>query len=451
MNSTIAGSQVERLTGLVEAHDRFDLSHADLAAAQIAAANERFQTRRGRIKALGMLAEETGVDAVRGLEDLVPLLLAHTSYKSYPESWLLGGKWERMGRWLETVSTYPLGAVDGAGVAGVDDWLARLDAAGTFVSCSSGTTGKCSMMVASAEDRAFNRRHSTAAFAWATGIAPSGDFKLMGTVPIPRSPRNRDSHEALSGPYCRGDEFTFPGAPMTIGQVSQMVALRRRIGEGAAEPSELADYDRLAAERQAAIDDGIEATADALIESRGRKLIVSGQFAVMHRVTERVRAKGYGGQDFRPDNLMFVGGGLKGAALPSDFLEFIMGAYNITYDRLYQYYGMQEINSNMPRCRCGRYHVPPWVIPLALDRPGEALVAASDGEAEGRAAFLDLSLDGRWGGVISGDRITLRYGRCDCGQGGPTVGAEIARYSDLGDGDKITCAGTIDAYVRGMS
>ena len=40
---------------------------------------------------------------------------------------------------------------------------------------------------------------------------------------------------------------------------------------------------------------------------------------------------------------------------------------------------------------------------------------------------------------------------CACGHEGPTVGTEIVRYSDLPGGDKITCAGTIDAYVRGAA
>jgi hypothetical protein len=148
---------------------------------------------------------------------------------------------------------------------------------------------------------------------------------------------------------------------------------------------------------------------------------------------------------------MFVGGGLKGAQLPPDFLEFIMDTFNLRFDRVYQYYGMQEINTTMPRCGARRYHVPPWLILLLLDSGGDALIPPAEGEAEGRAGFFDLSLDGRWGGVISGDKISVRYGRCECGHEGPTVGYDIARYADLGDGDKITCAGTIDAYVRGVS
>ena len=62
---------------------------------------------------------------------------------------------------------------------------------------------------------------------------------------------------------------------------------------------------------------------------------------------------------------------------------------------------------------------------------------------------LRVSLDGRWGGVISGDRVDVSFARCGCGHHGPNIGQEIVRYADLTGGDKISCAGTIDAYVRG--
>ena len=41
------------------------------------------------------------------------------------------------------------------------------------------------------------------------------------------------------------------------------------------------------------------------------------------------------------------------------------------------------------------------------------------GEIEGRAAFFDLSLDGRWGGVISGDKISLDFEPVRLRQRGP--------------------------------
>jgi hypothetical protein len=64
-------------------------------------------------------------------------------------------------------------------------------------------------------------------------------------------------------------------------------------------------------------------------------------------------------------------------------------------------------------------------------------------------AALDLTVAGRWGGVISGDQVTFQFGECACGRRSPAVMA-ITRYSDLPEGDdKLSCAGTIDSYVRG--
>jgi hypothetical protein len=34
-------------------------------------------------------------------------------------------------------------------------------------------------------------------------------------------------------------------------------------------------------------------------------------------------------------------------------------------------YGLQELNTFMPRCSADRYHVPPWLMLLPLDQAGE--------------------------------------------------------------------------------
>jgi hypothetical protein len=436
---------------LVDSPARFAIAHLEVADAQLRAANDRLQERRGQIGLLANRAETAGIETVESLEDLVPLLFAHTTYKSYPESWLLSHKWDRLSRWLETVSTYPVTRKDFSGIEDIDDWLLRLQGDGHYVSCSSGTTGKCSIIAASDADRAFTKVNTAQAFAWGTGIEPNRDFKVMATVPVPLSPRNRDTRAAISEAFGGGDDYEFPDMNMTIGQVSRMVALRRAIAEGTALPEDITTFEETSRHRQEALDAGVRQTAEALIASRGRKLLLSGQFALLYQATELVRAQGYGREDFDSRNALFIGGGLKGATLPPDFFEVILDTYNLSFERVYQYYGMQEINTTMPRCPAKRYHIPPWLIVLVLDQHGEALTPMSGGEAEGRAGFFDLSLDGRWGGIISGDKVHVRYGKCDCGHEGPTVGYNIVRYADLGDGDKITCAGTIEAYVRGVS
>jgi hypothetical protein len=123
---------------------------------------------------------------------------------------------------------------------------------------------------------------------------------------------------------------------------------------------------------------------------------------------------------------------------------------NIAPGHFVQMYSMQEINLAMARCTAGRYHVGPELVLLVLDDAGEALARPSDGEVTGRAAFLDTTVDARWGGIITGDNIRADFKPCPCGAPGPTVHHDISRYANKVDGDKITCAGTMDAYVRGF-
>ena len=88
---------------------------------------------------------------------------------------------------------------------------------------------------------------------------------------------------------------------------------------------------------------------------------------------------------------------------------------------------------------------------MLLDKQGDNLLPMRSGEYEGRAAFFDLSIDGRWGGIISGDKICLDFSPCACGARGPSIRDNVMRYADIEGDDKIGCAGTVDAYVRGLS
>src|SRR5262249_45231194 len=115
-------------------------------------------------------------------------------------------------------------------------------------------------------------------------------------------------------------------------------------------------------------------------------------------------------------------------------------------------YGMSELISLSTGCERGRYHLPPTMIPLILDKAGDALVERNeDGVYQGRIAFMDLALSGRWGALISGDRGELSLDRCPCGRAGSTIADSVVRYIDLPEGDeKVSCAGTVDAYVQGL-
>ena len=125
--------------------------------------------------------------SIESCDDLVPLLFAHNTYKSYSEAWLTEGQWERMGRWLQTVSTYDAAASDADGIDDLDAWVCRLEEEGRFVACSSGTTGKPALLGATEADLDFSSLSNVSSFSWATGVAPGNDRRFSASAHAPTS------------------------------------------------------------------------------------------------------------------------------------------------------------------------------------------------------------------------------------------------------------------------
>lgn len=446
-------SATERLAALVGAKDCFDIAPAELLPVQLEAANERLRTQADNIPLLANRAESGGVNEIRRPADLVPLLFAHTTYKTYAEGWLNERRWDRMGKWLATVSTRPVENLDTDGAETLDDWLKRLESVGHYLSCSSGTTGKPAMLSCTEGDIELSAKINIEALLWATGLTRGEDRKFLGLGPQFAAPREDAIRQAMVDcfssrypPYQFGD-----GEPLTVGSMVDMITLRRKLTDGSARPSEIAEFERIATQRAADMDTSANKAIDAVVEARALPLLATGMFATLYQIAEGIRAKGHGGDDFNPNNAMMVAGGLKGAALPENYREYVLETFNVAADRLYHAYSMREINATFPLCHAERYHISPWVLMLPLDTSGEQLLDADGGEIEARAAFFDASIEGRWGGVISGDRVSVSFAKCRCGHQGPTVGRDITRYAELPGGDKITCAGSIDAYVRGIA
>jgi len=335
----------------------------------------------------------------------------------------------------------------------LDDWIKQLETVGHYLSCSSGTTGKPAMLSCTEGDIELSARINIEALLWATGLNRGEDRKFLGLGPQFAAPREDAIRQAMVDafsprhpPYQFGD-----GEPITVGSMVDIITLRRKLTDGTARPNEVAEFERIAGQRAADMDASAKKAIDAVIDARSLPLLATGMFATLYQIAEGIRAKGHGGDDFNPSNAMMVAGGLKGAALPPNYREYILETFNVAEDRLYHMYSMREINATFPLCHAGRYHISPWVIMLPLDTGGEQLLDADGGEIESRAAFFDTSIAGRWGGVISGDKVRVSFAKCRCGHQGPTVGRDITRYADLPGGDKINCAGSIDAYVRGVA
>jgi hypothetical protein len=309
------------------------------------------------------------------------------------------------------------------------------------------------MMTANAQDLEFSGESLLQALIWA-GLKPNQDSRIVGIGQSAASPRARASGGPMMAAIAaKGLAVLTPNTPpITVGGVTEMVVLRKKLADGVATPSEIARFEAESAARQKAMDSAIEQTVEAVIAHRHEKLHISTMFASLYRLAEAVSARGYSAKDFNPENTVYMTGGLKRAQVPANYREVISGTFNLSPQSTIMGYGMQELNSNAPRCSHGRYHMPAWTMLLLLDEAGEKLIEPPKfGEVEGRAAFFDLSLDGRWGGVISGDKIRVTWEPCGCGARSPSIADDVQRYADGASGDKIACAGAIDAYVRGVS
>ena len=449
------GAAADKLTSLATDPERYDFPAHELRAVQIEAIDERLHEKADAIKVVKFRADEAQIGSVSELADAVKLLLPHTAYKSYPESFLVKERWDRLTKWLGTVSAYPTDDIDLTGVDNIDDWVEACAKAGKYVSCSSGTTGKSAMLVASQADLDFASRDGVAAVEWGSEISKGDNRVSAGAASaVAYTPRNTAMGKGLMGAFVDPDAPRFDSGlpPLTVGSLMDLVKLRKAIADGSADPSEVAAFEAESAKRQKALDDAQDRAVDDIISKREERLYITGMWGALYEFAERVRARGYGSKDFHPENGVYLGGGLKRAQLPDNYREYVYETFNLQPRYIYQMYGMQELNTSMPRCQeGGRYHLAPWLVPLILDKTGENLLPIEDGEYEGRAAFFDLSLDGRWGGVISGDKVSIDFSPCKCGARSPSIRDNITRYADLEGDDKIGCAGTVDAYVRGIA
>jgi hypothetical protein len=438
------------LVDAAEHEDVFDRVWDDIEARQLEAARELFAERIEQIPVLRRRASESGVSEIRSFDDLVPLLFAHTSYKSYPASFVEQGRWDRLLQWMQTLSTRTVTNIDVDGVTDVDEWMRRLRAAGHIVLATSGSSGKVSFLNHTRGDSAKKRRHYRRMSGWPFIKADNSRVVFL-TSPSDGPNSAIEAAQNSAAVWARPGEAHFlTDEPLLLADISAAAALNKRMADGTATPDEIAAMREKGKARAARMDAAMDGFVDRLLAHRDEPIVVSALWAQHMAIIERAHARGIEGGDFHPESMINAGGGLKGVALPPDYKEQVDRFYGKVIRN--NAYGMTEMAQTCPKCEAGRYHRPPGLIWLLLDQDGEKLLTAKDGEGgvvEGRFAFLDLLYEGRWGGLISGDKVSIDFNPCPCGRPGPTILDTIVRYAQAGESDHIGCAGTIDAYIRG--
>ena len=440
-------SAIQQLKDLQSRPDVYDIPEAELRPLHIAAAQEALETQRQSIPILDKRAKEMGVDKIRSLDDMVPLLFAHTNYKSYPATFLSQGRWKQLLQWLSLISTPDYSDVDLEGVKDIDDFLARLWAKGYFVTTSSGTGGKLSLMPKSRQDLNRFRDYLLYHSHIDDGIEPKNQYHYFCFA------ANKGTYTATYSNEMRIEGFGRPDStyvlieePMLNATVMRMADMRKRMAEGTATPDEIAAFERDAQEQGERLQARFNWMAEKLLELRHEKIWLMGMTAQLWDLMMFARERGITKLDLAPGSVVTGGGGMKHLKLPEDFQEQLNAFYGMKGPAAY---GMSEQSWLFPACKAKRYHAHPFAATLILDERGEKLLPR-EGQVTGRHAFLDPTTEYRWGGLISGDKVTADFNPCPCGRRGMTILQPVRRYADINaDGDKIECAGTIDAYLRG--
>jgi len=426
----------------------YDYSPREFRSAQLAAARAMFERMRPLVPVLDRRANETGSEKIETLADLVPLLLSHTAYKSYPQTFVSNRQWDRLVKWLTLVSTEDFADVDVAGCADIDEWLNRMWAAGYQVTTSSGTGGKVSLLPKSALDINLYGEYLRRFRGWPNCTDAANDRHFFSFSPA-KGPYTGVISAALAIEFfARPDSVhLLIDEPLSIARVSRMAEFREKLKDGTATPAEIAAVEAEGAEQAARSAARMDEMIDQIIKLRDEPQYIMGMSATMYEVVTRARAIGVPDGSFHPRTIASFGGGMKHFKLPEDFEDQIRKFFgNVVFSTAY---GMTEMTWLASQCPHGFYHLSPTVLPLILNESGEALVEPHEGLVTGRFGFVDLLADIRWGGMISGDKVTVDLdGNCPCGMSG-TVVHSVGRFdSSLGD-DKIQCSGTIDAYIRG--
>ncbi|MBN1860589.1 MAG: hypothetical protein JW840_03915 [Candidatus Thermoplasmatota archaeon] len=161
------------------------------------------------------------------------------------------------------------------------------------------------------------------------------------------------------------------------------------------------------------------------IEKTGKRVNIAGPPFWLDRIMERMKKEG---KSVRlPDSQILTGGGWKAEEnkrLPEEvFREKITEVLGIPHERYHDVYAMSECSSVFLSCEGHYKHIPPVVIPMALD---ENLNQLGYGQV-GRFAFIDPLPDSYPGFIITGDKVRILERCPKCQREGPALDIEVTR------------------------
>jgi hypothetical protein len=431
------------------------ISRPKLEGLQRQAMGIRFQQHYESIEILRKLADRLEIAALDEFNDVVPLLFSHTAFKSYPAALIDKKRFDLMTKWLDKLTSYDLSHVDTNGCNSIDEWIDRLDEQTPLeVITSSGTTGTLSIIPKDKRGTEEGMQIWKICLFQSFGSEPT-EQQLAPSVEViwPNFASGKLGHlriaDMIKRGFTGGDVTKFhPLYTASVDTDLMFLASKMRAAASRGELDRLEIDPALAARKdefiamQARQPQELDAFFTRITdELRGKRVFMTSTYSLMYDIAKAGLERGIK-EVFAKDSAILTGGGMKGVVLPADFMDVITEFLGV--DRIQVGYGFSEASTFHWACDEGRYHVMPWVIPFVLD-PDTSEPLPRTGRQTGRAAVYDILLRAHWGGVISGDEVTIDWDLvCPCGRTSVAFEKDIMRYSEKKgvEDDRITCAAT---------
>ncbi|MGV9775419.1 LuxE/PaaK family acyltransferase [Streptosporangium sp. NPDC003464] len=326
-------------------------------------------------------------------------------FKSYDPAWLEDAPAE-LTRWLGSIFTERLTDLDLA-TGDINQWRAALKRHGVYVTFSSGTGGRPSLVPRDRPTLAALRACSGVRLPW-TLRAGTYDF-LQLVAP------------GLGLGIQSGAAGLAAGAVRVHHLRAALFDLRSLTGGPG--PPGAPDHD---------------AAADFLARSE-RPVLVFGTPAEVSDLIDHLASAGRHVR-LLPGSQVVTGGGWKGrtAIRREELVEGVRDRLGVPPGRCVDTYSTSELNTVFLTCVNDRYHVPPCVEPVVVD---DLLVPVDGDDVVGRLAVLDPFALSYPGSVVTGDAVRLRRDPCGCGLAGPTLAAPIVRAAGAGERGCATVEG----------
>ncbi len=436
------------------------VSRSDLDELQLTGLKRRFEQFRGRLPMMDKLADLQNVHAIEQLNDVLPLLFDHATYKSYPPSLLEKHRYPQLTAWLAKLTTVDLSKVDVSGCRSIDEWLMTLDRETPLAVChTSGTSGSMSFLPWSKAE--WRKMLGTFAMMYCDDFGPDSTLPLNIDCVYPFFRSGGLSHtvinDAIRDVIAGSEERLHTAYPQRLSADMMLLATRRRVAAAKGQLDQLvidpeleSRHDEFAAQ-QRDMPRHVAEFFDAMrTRLAGKRVFMLGTSNLLYTLAQDGLKRGLRNV-FAPDSVIITGGGGKGIVLPPDWQDVAKEFLGVS--RLHNNYGMSELMGQYPSCTNGHHHGTPGLIPYILDDDYKPLPRA--GNVTGRFAAYDLLMDTRWGGFVTGDEVTFEWDKpCGCGWTTPyIIGGSIRRFSekkDDGGEEKLSCAAAPEAYAEAL-